>query len=113
MASEPGFVEYVAAQVSGAGAVTWRKMFGEYALYVDGKVVGLICDNMLYVKPTEEGRAFIGTPEEAPAYPGARPSFLIGEGIDDSEWLTELFRITASSLPEPAPRRSKKSGGGR
>ncbi len=29
-----------------------RKMFGEYALYLDGKVVALVCDDQLFLKPT-------------------------------------------------------------
>ena len=85
MASDLDFVQFVADQMAGAGPVAYRKMFGEYAVYCDGKVVALICDNQLYVKPTEAGRAFIGAVVEAPPYPGAKPSFLIGEQVEDGE----------------------------
>ena len=60
MATHQDFVDYVVDQIENAGAVTCRKMFGEYALYSDGKVVGLLCDNQLFIKPTEGGKAFIG-----------------------------------------------------
>lgn len=43
-----------------AGRMAARKMFGEYALYCDDKVVALVCDNSLFVTPTDEGRAFEG-----------------------------------------------------
>lgn len=111
LASDRSFVEFVADQVSGAGDVSFRMMFGEYAVYAGGKVVLLICDNRVFVKPTEGGRAFIGDVVEAPAYPGAKPSFLIEDRIDDREWLTELVRITAGELPDPKPKKktAKKS----
>jgi TfoX/Sxy family transcriptional regulator of competence genes len=82
-------------------------MFGEYALYSDGKVVALICDNQLFVKPTESGRALIGDVKEAPPYPGAKMYFLIEEKVDDREWLSELIRITTKELPEPELKKKK------
>ncbi len=92
-------------QMREAGTITFRKMFGEYAVYNKGKVVALVCDDKLFVKPTEAGRAFIGDATEAPAYPGAKPSFLIEEQIEDREWLCELIRITEKELPEPKPKK--------
>ena len=79
MASDKSFVEFIVDQIEDAGLITYKKMFGEYAIYCDDKVVALICDNRLFVKPTEGGRAFIGNVVEAPAYPGAKLSFIITE----------------------------------
>ena len=107
MSSSQDFVEYVVGQMGNAGTVTYRKMFGEYAVYLDKKVVGLICDNQLFVKQTEGGRAYIGEVVEAPPYPGAKMSFLIEEKIEDQEWISELIKITAKELPEPKPKKKK------
>jgi len=104
MASDLEFVEFVADQLKRCH-VTYRKMFGEYGLYADGKFFGVICDNQLFVKPTEGGRAFIGEPVEAPPYPGAKLSFLIEDQIEDPEWLGELVTITARELPDPKPKK--------
>jgi TfoX/Sxy family transcriptional regulator of competence genes len=82
-------------------------MFGEYALYADGKIFGLVCDNKLYIKPTISGRAYIKNVVESPAYEGAKPSFLIEENVEDSQWLSELIRITIQELPEPKPKKAK------
>ena len=101
MASDLGFVEYVCDQMRDAGRVRFRKMFGEFAVYCDDKVVALVCDDQLFVKPTPGGRAFIGLPVESPPYPGARPHFLIEGDIDDREWLTGLIGVTARELPPP------------
>ena len=109
MASDASFAQFVADQVSGAGTITTRFMFGEYALYCNEKVVGLICDNKLFVKPTSGGRAFIGTPVEAPAYTGAKPSFLIEDELENRAWMTELIRITEAEVALPVKKTAKKA----
>ena len=108
MASDKEFVDFVLDQIENAGEITAKKMFGEYGVFSDGKIFALICDNKLYVKPTEGGRAFIREVVEAPPYEGAKPSFLIEEKIDDREWLSELVRISLKELPEPKPKKKKK-----
>ncbi len=108
MASDLSFVEYVVDQLAEECGVTYKKMFGEYGLFSDGKMFGMICDNRLLVKPTEGGRAFIKDVVEAPPYPGAKPIFLIEDQIEDAEWLSELVRITTRELPVPKPKKRKK-----
>lgn len=107
MATESEFAQFITDQLSGLDTVTTRRMFGEYALYANGKVVGLICDNRLFVKPTEAGRTFIGDPVMAPAFSGAKPSYLIEDGLDDRRWLAELISLTANELPPPKIRKRK------
>ncbi len=108
MASDLEFVEFLADQMAGAGEISYRKMFGEYAVYCAGKVVALVCDNQLFVKPTPGGRAFIGHPVEGDPYPGAKPWLLVEDAFEDREWLAELIRITAREVP--APKRPRTSG---
>lgn len=108
MATDLEFMEFLADQMAGAGEISYRKMFGEYAIYCEGKVVALVCDNQLFVKPTAAGRAFIGMPVEAPPYPGAKNSFLIEDAFEDRDWISELIRITAKDLPAPKPKKSKR-----
>lgn len=85
MASEINFVDFVSDQIKNSGEITAKKMFGEYGIYSNGKLFGLICDNKLFIKPTISGRKFIGNVVEAPPYEGAKPSFLIEDKIEDSE----------------------------
>lgn len=108
MASDLSFVEFIVDQIKSAGTVTYRKMFGEYALYCNGKVVALICDNQLFVKPTAAGKKFIGDFLEAPAYPGAKNSLLIESRFEDREWISELIRITEKEVLPPKTRNKKK-----
>ncbi len=108
MASDRSFVEFIVDQIENAGLITYKKMFGEYAVYCEGKVVALICDNRLFVKPTGGGRVFIGQVMEAPAYPGAKLSFLIDDRFEDREWISNLIRITYKELPEPKGKKKSK-----
>ena len=107
MASEINFLDFVLEQIKSSGEITAKKMFGEYGIYSDGKLFGLICDNKLFIKPTNSGRKFIGNVVEAPPYEGAKPSFLIEDKIEDSEWLSELVRISLNELPAPKPKKKK------
>ena len=109
MASDEEFVQNVRDQVRGAGDVSYRKMFGEYAVYVGQKVVALVCDNQLFLKQTDAARALMPSVTEAPPYPGARPHFVMDEYLDDRELISELFRVTADALPLPKPKKSRGS----
>ncbi|MDC7123932.1 MAG: TfoX/Sxy family protein [Spirochaetales bacterium] len=109
MATDKNFADFVASQIEEAGNIRYRKMFGEYAFYCNDKVVGLICDNQVFVKPTEAGRRFIGSDvKEAPAYEGAKNSFLIEDKIEDRDWFCELIRLTEQELPVPKKKKPKK-----
>jgi TfoX/Sxy family transcriptional regulator of competence genes len=103
MSSNQSTVDFILEQAAAAGSVSARRMFGEYGLYCDGKFIGAVCDDRLYLKPTAAGRAFIeesGEVEEAPPYPGAKDYFHIDGGRwDDAEWLAEVVRITTRDLP--------------
>lgn len=111
MASDPNTVSFVLDQLSAGGAeVTAKKMFGEYGLYLDGKMVAMVCDDRLFVKRTAGGAAFTGPIEEAPPYPQAKPHPVVdADRWDDGDWLAELFRITANELPMPKPKKSKNT----
>ena len=108
MATDQDFVDFLVDQMGDVGVVRSKKMFGEYALYCGDKVVALVCDNQLFVKPTPGGRAFIGSPVEAPPYPGAKNSFLIEDAFEDREWITDLIRITERELPAPKPKKPRR-----
>lgn len=108
MASNPDFVQYVADQCADAGEIITKKMFGDYGIYCDSKIFGLICDNRFYIKPTEAGRRLLRTEQLRPPYKGAKNYFYIEE-LDDHEYITALVRSTCKELPEPKPKKRKKT----
>lgn len=106
MSTSQSTVDYLIDQIQGAGRLRSRKMFGEYAVYCDDKVVALICDDQLFVKPTKGGAAFIGDITEAPPYPGSKPFFRIDEEKwEDREWLRSLILTTTQEVPAKKLRR--------
>lgn len=106
MASNVEYVEYVCDQISGAGSITYKKMFGEYGIYCDGKVIGVICDNQFFVKKTVSGAALIPDCEEAAPYTGAKPHLLI-ESVDNRELMAKFISATFHELPMPKPKKKK------
>ncbi len=109
MASDQKFVDFVLDQLAATDPVSYKKMFGEYGLYYGDKLFALICDNKLYIKSTKVGRTHIQVVVEQAPYPGAKPSFLIEEGLEDRDWLQKLVRVTVQDLPPPKAKKQKPS----
>jgi TfoX/Sxy family transcriptional regulator of competence genes len=107
MASNPDFVQYIADQCSGAGEIMVKKMFGDYGIYCDGKIFGLICDDSFYLKPTDAVRPLLRSVELQPPYEGAKDYFLIAD-VDDRDYLSMLVSETCAVLPFPKPKKRPK-----
>jgi TfoX/Sxy family transcriptional regulator of competence genes len=107
MATSETTIRFLLDQLEALKDVRVRKMFGEYALYCEEKVVALVCDDQLFVKITAPGKALVGKRyAEGFAYPGAKASILVGaDELDDAERLTELIRVTAAALPPPKAKK--------
>lgn len=104
MACSLDFVDYVTDQCSGAGKIVTRKMFGDYAIYCDGEIFGLICDDCLYLKPTNEVRRLLRNEVLRPPYEGAKDYFLVVD-LDDRDYLSMLVRETCKALPSKKERK--------
>lgn len=108
MATDERFATYVCDQLARAGAMTVRRMFGEYALYCDGKVVALLCDNRFFLKITAAPDTLLPSRVEGFPYPGAKPWIVLDEHLDDVDLMTRLVRATADALPPPRPKRRRR-----
>lgn len=107
MATDQGFVDYVIEQADLGDAFTCKKMFGEYALYHAGKVIGFACDNSLLIKPSSASQTMAPELPQRPPYPGAKMYPVADELLDDPDALRELLLATSSALPLPRPRRKR------
>jgi TfoX/Sxy family transcriptional regulator of competence genes len=88
--------------------LTARRMFGEYAIYLDGKVVALVCDDQLFLKPTAGARAALPDSPTGAPYPGAKGHLLVTEALDDPDRVAAALRAIATDLPAPRPKTPKK-----
>ena len=111
MATDPDFVEYVHEQAGFGARLTHKRMFGEYGLYLDDKVVAFACDNSLFLKPTEAGRALLPAVTLGKPYPEAKDYYVLDEFLDDAELLQRALQATADALPPPKPRPAKAPAG--
>lgn len=110
MASKQTTIDFILKQMADAGMVSARKMFGEYGIFFQGKMVALVCDDRLFVKPTLAGEEFLGEHFEESPYPGAKPCFLIPrDKWNDGPWLSQLIKITEPQLPPPKPKKPSKA----
>ena len=107
MACSEDFVQYIVDQCAGAGEITARKMMGDYCIYCDGIVVGVICDNSLYIKQTEATKALLREVVLRQPYNGAKDYFYIAD-VDDRDYLAEIIRTTLSNLPKSKPQIPRK-----
>lgn len=100
-------VAFIEDQLGGR-AIRTRPMFGEYAIYCDEKVVGFICDDALFLKPTSAEPALFDRTEPAPPYPGAKDYHRVpGDALEDREWLGEAVQATADALPPPKEKTAR------
>jgi TfoX/Sxy family transcriptional regulator of competence genes len=107
MATDKRFVDYVLEQADLGEMLTYKRMFGEYALYHAGKVTAFACDNRLFIKPTPASRALApGLPQGQP-YPGSKMYPIADELLDDPEALRELLVATSAALPLPKPKKKR------
>ena len=106
MASSIEFVEFVCEQLSDLPGISYKKMFGEFGIYCEGKLFGVICDNQLFVKITPQGQSLWPHCPQVPPYEGAKPYFLI-EDVEKSQALLAFINATLAALPMPAPKRGR------
>lgn len=106
MASNLEFVQFVCDQFG--GQVSFRKMFGEYGLFNQGKYFACVCDNQLFVKATQGGKELLGSYQLEPPYPGGSPCLLVTQ-LEDRELLARLLETTCRELPSPKPKAKRTS----
>lgn len=106
MATKKATAEFILEQLGHPDRFSVRSMFGEFALYADGKPVAFICDDQLFVRIMDESAALERRCERAPAYPGSKDYYLVPEDvITGDRKLPDLLLRIAGVLPLPKGRK--------
>lgn len=109
MATQEATVEFLLAKLGHANRFSARAMFGEYALYADGKVVALVCDDLLYVKILPASNALEPRCEKGEPYPGAKLHYIVDEGqLSTVPTLPAILFAIAGSLPEKKKKAARQ-----
>jgi hypothetical protein len=109
MATTLDYIEYVTEKLSFAGDVRYKKMFGEYMVYVDGKPLVLVCDNTVFVKmlPCLDGLLS----ETGYPYDGAKEHYALD--FEDLELAEKVIRLLDEATPMPKPKKPRKKAEGK
>lgn len=104
MATSVSFIQYVCEQLNGIGSIRYRKMFGEYMVYVNDKPVVIVCNDTAYVKMLEEIQEIMKDSKTGYPYEGAKEHYILD--IDDSSF----SKIVVSKIEEVTtlPKKRKK-----
>lgn len=109
MATRKHTADFILSQLGHADRFSVFPMFGEFALYTDGKVVGLICDDQLFVKVMPESAVLERNCERAPPFPGAKDYYLVPEEVIAApRVLVDTLLRMAVVLPYPKKKKSKR-----
>ena len=109
MATAKDTVDYILTKLRHSDRFMAKSMFGEYALYVDGKVVALICDDRLYVKILPASAELETECEKGEPYKGAKPHYIVDEAqLSRMDRLPFILFAVADSLPAKAKRTKSK-----
>ena len=109
MATQKETIEFILGKLRDRGRFTARAMFGEYALYADGQVVGLVCDDLLYVKILPASNELERHCEKGDPYPGAKPHYIVEEGqLSTIESLPAILCAVAEAISQKKPKAKRK-----
>jgi TfoX/Sxy family transcriptional regulator of competence genes len=105
MSTTQDFIEYVVSQIRTVLPVRYRKMFGDYMVYVNEKPVLLVCDNMVYVKKLPELADLMVDAEVGCPYDGAKEHYFLD--IENPDQVSEAIQILERLTPVPKPKKNK------
>lgn len=105
MATSLDFIEYICEQIADSGVVSYKKMFGEYMVYINAKPILLVCDNTVYVKMLECIKSEMVDAEIGNPYNGAKPHYILD--IDNAEFSKHIIGILEPITAIPKPKKKK------
>ena len=106
MASDIDFVNYVMDQINDVGVTSYKKMFGEYMVYVNQKPIILICNNTAYVKKLDCVKELLETEETGCPYKGAKEHYILD--VDSGETIKNIVKALEKVIPIPKKKTKKK-----
>lgn len=105
MATTQEYIEYVCEQLNGIGEIRYKKMFGEYMVYVNNKPILLVCDNIVYVKELDVISDLMLNASRGIPYKGAKEHYILD--IDNTKLSKDVIMELEKVTPVPKPRKKK------
>ena len=105
MATSKDYIEFVCEQLEGVEGVTYKKMFGEYMVYVNAKPLLLVCDNTVMVKKLPEVAPLLHDAPESIPYEGAKPHYILD--VENRALMRDVIAVLEPVTPLPKKRTKK------
>lgn len=104
MATDLTYIQFVMEQLRGEDA-TYKKMFGEYMVYVDDKPVLTVCDNTVFVKEIKELKEIMAEADKGFPYDGAKECYILD--IENAELVEKVVAVLKEVIPLPKKKIKK------
>ncbi len=105
MSSNFDFITFVCDQIAGCGTIRYRKMFGEYMVYVNDKPILLVCDNTVYIKKLDALKELMVNADCGFPYEGSKEHYILE--IDNSEFSKKIVDILEPITMVPKKKKKK------
>ena len=105
MATTQDYVEFVCDQVRGDWDLRYKKMFGEYMVYINDKPVLLVCDNTVFVKQLDCIAELMAEAEKGHPYEGAKEHHVLD--VEDRHLAKQVIAELEKVIPVPKPKKKK------
>ena len=99
------FIEYVRESFSTVGDIVIKAMMGGYLVYLNGKLIGDICDNELFLKRTPASDMLLADSELRYPYEGSKTLMHVFDRFEDTALVAELLEGMYAELPEKKPKK--------
>ncbi len=106
MATTKEYIEFVCEQISFISGVRYKKMFGEYMVYVNDKPILLVCDNTVFVKKADCIKDIMSEESVGTPYNGAKEHYILN--VEDSELSKEVILLLEKVTPVPKKKIKKE-----
>ncbi len=109
MASTIDFVNFVIETLGNIGELRSRKMFGEYMIYLNDRLIITICDNIAFVKIDPRVKTLLPDAKTGIPYPGARERYILDFDQPEIAQKVALLLADITPLPRKKSPQTKKS----
>ena len=101
------FNEYVRECFSEAGDIIIKPMMGGYLVYYNGKLIGDVCDDELFLKRTPTSDRLLADSELRYPYEESKTLMHVFDNFDDKALIVELLNGMYAELPEKKPKKAR------
>lgn len=103
MACTTDFIDFICEILRPLGDVRYRKMMGDYVIYVNDKCVITACDNCAYIKKLKRIESLMEGSEIGYPYDGAKENYILD--FSDQRKVREVISIIWEELPFPKKKK--------